>query len=334
MPERCNFNACYGALGNPHFIFFDINLAEAITMSGQLAIRWVERYLNNYLNKITKLNKDWIIAIDTDSCYIDLDDIIKKLGVKDQNKIANIIDRFSKEKLQPVINGAMDDLLKYMNAYEQNLFMKREVIASRAVWRAKKQYIMDIIDDEGVRLHEPKLKAMGIEVVKSSTPLVVRNSLKEALTIMLRKEENDVIDYIETFKAKFNTLSFEEIAFPRGVNNLGKYSDAALIYGKGCPMHVRAALLYNNLVKENGVVEQYPLIEDGSKIKFCYLKKPNSIDENVIACINTLPEVFDLNKYIDYETQFTKTFLDPLESLLTPMGWHAYHIADLSDFFD
>ncbi|MDR3503059.1 MAG: DNA polymerase domain-containing protein [Legionella sp.] len=334
MTRKIQLNACYGALGNEHFVFFDINLAEAITLSGQLAIQWVQKDINNYLNKIMKTNKDWIIAVDTDSCYVCLDDLVKKLGLTGTNKIANALDQFSKEKLQPIINQSMNDLLIEMNAYEQCLFMKREVIASRAVWRAKKQYVMDIIDDEGVRLHEPKLKAMGVEIVKSSTPAVVRKALKEAVTILLRKEENDIIAFIEDFKEKFFKMPFEEIAFPRGVNNLEKYTDARMIYGKGTPMHVRASLLYNNLVHKYKVTEQYPPIDEGSRIKFCYLKKPNSINENVIACVGKLPDVFDLNKFVDYDTQFVKTFLDPLRSLLGPMGWKTEKCATLESFFD
>ena len=228
----------------------------------------------------------------------------------------------------------MDDLFNEMNAYEQNLFMKREAIASRAVWRAKKQYVMDVIDNEGVRYREPELKATGVEVVKSSTPAIVRSALKETITIMMRKDEDSVIKYIDNFRNKFNEMRFDEIASPRGVNNLAKYSDAKTLFTKGCPINVRASILYNTLVKKYKIQDHYPLIEEGSKIKYCYLKMPNPIQSNVIACINGLPSEFGLDKYIDYDLQFQKTFIDPMESLLSAMGWYAEHKSTLENFFD
>jgi len=268
------------------------------------------------------------------SCYVCLEDVVKKLGLTDHTKITNTLDKFAKDHIQPVINKAMDDLFKEMNAYEQNLFMKREAIATRAVWRAKKQYVMDVVDNEGVRFAEPLLKATGIEVVRSSTPAVVRTALKEALTIMMRKDEDSVINYIDDFRTKFNKMRFDEIASPRGVNNLAKYTDARTVYSKGCPMHVRAALMYNVMIKKFNIEDRYPPITEGSKIRFCYIKMPNPTGENIIAVVNGLPAEFGLDKYIDYETQFTKSFIDPMESLLTAMGWHTEHRSTLESFFD
>jgi hypothetical protein len=211
--------------------------------------------------------------------------------------------------------------------------MKRENIADRGIWTAKKRYILNVWDSEGVRYSEPKLKIMGIEAVKSSTPAPCRKMIKDALKLMMTGTEDEVIDFIESSRSKFKKLSPEEIAFPRSVSDVVKYKSSASIYSKGTPIHVRGALLFNHYIKENKLTNKYSLIQNGEKIKFCYLKKPNSIYENVISFIQEFPKELNLQQYVDYDLQFEKSFVEPLKTILDSIGWKVEKTSSLESFF-
>lgn len=344
LAKKVQLNSAYGALGNQYFRFFDVRQAEAITLSGQLSIRWIERRMNDYLNKLLKTEgEDYVIASDTDSLYISFDRLVQEVynkrgEVPETDKIISFLDTVAGQKIEPYIEKCYQDLAKNVNAYEQKMFMKREAIANKGIWTAKKRYILNVYDNEGVRYAEPKLKMMGIETVKSSTPAVCRDALKEAISVIMNKDETSVQKYIAEFRDEFRKMPFEDVAFPRSISDLAKYfiedkKENALIIPKATPIHVRGALLYNYLLKNNNLTKQYELIKDGEKIKFCYLKEPNPTRQNVISVLSTLPKKFGLEKYIDYDMQFDKSFLEPLKIILNSVGWDTEKRNTLEDFF-
>ena len=335
LARKIALNSAYGAIGNQYFRYFDVRHAEGITMAGQLTIRWIENDVNKFLNKLLKTeNVSYVVASDTDSIYIRLGEVVNKI-FKDQSntrKIVKVMDKFCEEKLQPFIDSSFARLAKYVNAYEQKMIMKREVIANKGIWTAKKRYILNVFNEEGVDLKDPKLKIMGIEAVKSSTPAPCRIKIKEALKVIMTKDESALIQFIDDFRVHFKKLRPEEIAYPRSCNNLKKYSSSKDIYQKSCPIHVRGSLLYNHLLKKHKLVK-YEAVNEGDKIKFVALKEPNSIRENVISFPTVLPKEFDLHKYIDYDEQFNKSFLEPLKFILSAIGWNFEKKASLEEFF-
>jgi len=328
-------NSAYGALGNQWFRFYDVRNAEAVSVAGQLSIRWAERAVNQYLNKIMETeNDDYVIASDTDSLYIALDSLVQKVGLgEDTQKTIKFMDTVCEGKIQDVIDGCYGEMAEYVNAFEQKMVMKREVLAEVGIWTGKKHYILNVHNSEGVQYDEPKLKIMGIEAVKSSTPEPCRNALKEAFKIMMNGTEDDVINYIEDFKTKFKTLPAEEVSFPRSVKGLAKYHDSASIYQKSTPIHVKGSLIYNKMLQNKRLTRKYPKIQEGEKIKFAYLKEPNPTGDTVIAMLNALPDEFELKPYIDYEKQFSKSFLDPIIGILNVIGWEHERKTNIMGFF-
>ena len=331
MAIKILLNSLYGAMGNKYFRFFDQRIAEAITLSGQLTIRWAEVAINKYLNEVLSTNKhDYVIAIDTDSLYVSLDTLVKKVQ---PNNTIDFLDKVASEKLEPILAAAYDNLYNMMGGIENRMVMKREVIADRGIWTAKKRYILNVFDNEGVRYAEPKLKIMGIEAIKSSTPEPCRDALKEIFKVIMSGDEVKTQLAIKQFKRYFVSLDADKVAFPRGVSNVSDYRDSATIYRKGTPIHVRAALLHNHLLDNYSLNKKYEAIKNGEKIKFIYLKVPNSLKENVIGFSQYLPEEFKLAKYIDYELQFEKTFLAPIEPILKSIGWSSEEQSSLESFF-
>ena len=337
MVRKICLNSCYGAIGNQYFRYYKLANAEAITLSGQVSIRWIENRMNGYLNNLLKTEDvDYVIASDTDSIYLNFGPIVSKfLGdkVTDKNKIVSIIDQVCQDKLEPFIEDSYQKLASYVNAYDQKMQMKRENIADRGIWTAKKRYILNVWNSEGVAYTEPKLKIMGIEAVKSSTPAPCRTMIKSALKLMMSATEDDVITYIDNCRTKFRNLPPEEISFPRTVSDVDKYRSYSSIYQKGTPMHARGALLYNHYIKERKLTNKYSAINNGEKIKFCYLKKPNTIHENVISFISDFPKELGLDQYIDYDLQFEKAFLEPLKVILDAIGWKMEKSVNLESFF-
>ena len=338
LAKKVQLNSAYGALGNQYFRFFDIRQAEAITLSGQLAIRWIEKKLNGYLNKLLKTkDNDYVIASDTDSVYVNLGPLVHMVyGQKSETKVETIVDFVNKactEKFEPFIDKSYQELADYMNAFDQKMQMKREVIANKGIWTAKKRYILNVYDSEGVRFAEPKLKMMGIEAVKSSTPMSCRDKIKESLKIVMNGNETDFQSFVEAFKQEFKTLPFEDIAFPRGVSDLSKYMSSSELYSKGTPMHVRGAIMFNAFLKKYKLTKKYQLIQDGDKTKFCYMKVPNPVQENVFSILTVLPKEFGVEKYIDYDTQFDKAYLEPLKTIVNTIGWKTERVSSLESFF-
>ena len=337
MAKKISLNSAYGAIGNQYFRYYKLANAEAITLSGQVSIRWIENKMNGYLNKLLRTEDiDYVIASDTDSIYINFGPLVDKFfnnKLDDKAKIVSLLDQVCQDKLEPFIDKSYQELANYVNAYDQKMFMKRENIADRGIWTAKKRYILNVWDSEGVRYEEPKLKMMGIEAVKSSTPAPCRRMIKDALHLMMSGTEEDVIKFIDDSRVQFKKLPPEDIAFPRTVSNVNKHKSASTIYAKGTPIHARGALLYNHYIKNKKLDNKYSLINNGEKIKFCYLKKPNWIHENVISFISDFPRELDLDKHIDYELQFEKAFVEPVKVILDAIGWNVEKVVNLELFF-
>ena len=337
MAKKISLNSAYGAIGNQYFRYYKLANAEAITLSGQVSIRWIESKMNAYLNKLLQTEEtDYVIASDTDSIYLNLGPLVDKFfSAKSSDKaaIVGILDKICKEKFEPFIERSYQELADYVSAYDQKMQMKRENIAERGIWTAKKRYILNVWNSEGVQYSEPKLKMMGIEAVKSSTPAPCRRMIKDGLKLMMNATEDDVIDFIEKCRAEFSSLPPEQIAFPRTASNVQKYHSHADIYVKGTPIHIRGALLFNYYIKDKKLTNKYSLIGNGEKIKFLYLKKPNIIQENVVSFIQDFPKELNLDKYIDYELQFQKSFVEPLKAILDAIGWKVEKTATLEAFF-
>ena len=337
MAKKIALNSAYGAVGNQYFRYYKLANAEAITLSGQVSIRWIENKVNGYLNKLLKTDEvDYVVASDTDSIYINFGPLVDKFfshKTDDKAKVVTILDQICQDKLEPFIEESYEELASYVNAYDQKMQMKRENIADRGIWTAKKRYILNVWDSEGVRYEDPKLKIMGIEAVKSSTPAPCRTMIKDALKLMMNGTEDEVIEFIDKSRTQFKKLPPEDIAFPRTVSDVNKYKAHATIYAKGTPMHVRGSLLFNHYIKERKLDNKYSLINNGEKIKFCYLKKANPIRENVISFISDFPRELGLDKYIDYELQFQKAFLEPVKVILDAIGWNVEKTVNLELFF-
>jgi DNA polymerase elongation subunit (family B) len=334
MAMKIALNSAYGAMGNQYFRYFDIRMAEGITTSGQLSIRWMANKINAYMNKVMKTEgKDYIIAIDTDSIYLTLEKLVEHTceGKTTEQKI-KYMDKICEDIFQPFIDTGYQELAQYMNAYSQKMVMKREVLADKAIWTAKKRYIMNVHNSEGVQFAKPKVKVMGLEMVKSSTPAVIRDQLKDSISVILEGDEKKLHKYVTDFKKVFLEMPLADVAFPRGVNGLKQYAGSP-IYSKGTPIHVRGALLYNHYIKKHGIDKKYAAIRDGDKIKFVYVRTPNPLQEDVIAFSQELPKEFGLEAYIDYDKQFEKVFLDALQIVIEPLGWKTQEESSLEDFF-
>lgn len=335
MAAKILMNSLYGAMGNVYFRYYDIRIAEGITMTGQLIIRSVANKLNEFVNKeVGTKNVEYSFYSDTDSTYITLGALVEKnLKNKDKQSIVDVLDKYCSKQIEPTINDACESLSEYLNAYKRNITFKREIIADRGIWIAKKRYAVNVYNSEGVSYDPPKLKVLGMEIVRSSTPAPVRKALKEAVSITLTKDEETLKQYVADLEAKWHTLEPEDIAFPRGVNGIKEYSDPNSIFRKGTPIHVRGALIYNHLVTSKGLEKKYQLIQEGDKIKFLYLREPNPFGTHVITFAGEVPSEFNLREYIDYDTMFEKSFLEPLNSLLSCIGWQVKETASLEGLF-
>jgi DNA polymerase elongation subunit (family B) len=336
LAKKVSLNSAYGALGSQYFRFYDLRMALGVTTAGQLSIRWIEAKINQWMNKILGTeDKDYVIASDTDSIYLCMGALVDKF-IKDQSdkqKVISLMDKICRDKIEPFIDESYDELAEYVHAYQQKMQMKREGLSDKGIWTAKKRYILNVYNNEGVQYNEPQMKVMGLEMIKSSTPAAIREKMKEAISIMMNGTEEDIHRFIKQAKDDFMGLPAEEVSSPRGLNGLAKYSDGASLYKLGTPIHVKGAILYNHFLKEKNLTKKYPLIQEGEKVKYAYLKMPNPFKDTVISFPGRLPKEFELQEYIDYEMQFEKSFLEPIKVILNCMKWSTEKVSTLEDFF-
>ena len=334
LVKKIQLNSAYGAIGNRFFRFFDVRIAEGITTSGQLGIRWAEKKMNEFLRKrFGNDEKDFIIASDTDSLYLDLSDYVGEMDTKDKSEIADRLNVISQNEIQPYMEQFYDELKDYLNCPKQKMIMEREVIADQGIWVGKKHYVLNVLDSEGVRYEKPKLKMMGISAVKSSTPAICRDNIKKSIDILMNGNQEELFDFLDTARDSFMKAPAEDIMFPRGVNNIRKYTGQETLYTKGTPIHVKGALLYNRYLKEKNLEKKYEKIEEGEKIKFCYLKQPNPVFDTVFAIKDVLPKEFELQEFIDYERQWEKAFTEAVKDIVDARGWQMKKSSSLFDFF-
>lgn len=336
LAKKVSLNSAYGALGSQYFRFYDLRMALGVTLAGQLSIRWIENKINIYMNKLLKTTDvDYVIASDTDSIYLRLGDLVNKVytGQKETSKIISFMDRVCEDKIQPYINESYQELASYVHAYSQKMRMKREGLSNKGFWTAKKRYVLNVYNNEGVQYDEPDMKIMGLEVVKSSTPAIIREKMKETISLIINSDQETVQEFIANLKTEFKKLPVEDISFPRGVNGIREYSDSTTLYKKGTPIHVKGAILYNDLLEKHKLTKKYQLIKEGEKLKFTYLKVPNPVKDTVISFPVRLPKEFELQQYIDYETQFEKTFIEPMKIILDCIGWKVERQNTIEAFF-
>ncbi len=335
MAKKIQLNSGYGALANVWNRWFKREFAEGITSSAQLTTRWIEIKLNGYLNKIFKTEGvDYVIACDTDSVYIQADKFVEMAGKEmTTEQTVKYIDKICTEALEPFIDKKYQELCDYVNGYDQKMKMKRECIADKGIWTAKKRYILNVWNQEGVAYSKPKLKMMGIEAIRTSTPAVCRTAIKEALEVIMNKTEEDLQNYVANFRVEFSQMPFEQVAFPRSVKDLDKYKDASTIYAKGTPINVKGALVYNHYLKKLKLDKKYEPVANGQKIRYSYLKTPNPLHSTVITCADKLPQEFGLEKYVDHDMQFDKSFLEPIKTIVGAIGWEVEKRATLESFF-
>ena len=335
LAKKVSLNSAYGAMGSQYFRFYDLRQALAVTTAGQLSIRWIEGKLNGWMNNLLKSDVDYVIASDTDSIYLRMGEMVNKFvpDQSDKQKVISVMDKICEEKIQPFIDKSYNELATYVHAFAQKMQMKREGLSDKGIWTAKKRYILNVYNNEGVQYAEPQLKVMGLEMVKSSTPSAIREKMKETILMMIRGTESEVQDFIENFRKEFKKLPPEEISFPRGLNGLREYSDSVMLYKKGTPIHVKGAILYNHYLKQRGLDKKYPLIQEGEKLKFTYLKQPNPFKDTVISYPGRLPEEFGLHDFVDYDMQFDKAYLEPVKTILDCIGWNHEKVSTLDGFF-
>ena len=337
LAKKVSLNSAYGALGSQYFRFYDLRMALGVTTAGQLSIRWIEAKLNNYMNKVLETKDvDYVIASDTDSIYLRLGELVNRVynsRIPDTEDVIKFMDKVCNDKLQPYIDNCYKELAEYLKAPTQKMQMKREGLSNKGIWTAKKRYILNVYNNEGVQYKEPDMKVMGLEMVKSSTPFVIREKMKQAIKIMINGTENDMHNFISEFKEEFKNLPPEEISSPRGCNGLAKYQDALSLYKLGTPIHVKGAILYNHYLNKMELTKKYPLVQEGEKLKYSYLKMPNPFKDTVISFPGRLPKEFGLHEFIDYDTQFDKCFLEPIKVILDCIKWKTEKMSTLDDFF-
>ena len=362
MAIKILLNSLYGALGNAGFRYFMIEMAQSVTLSGQVVIQWIERKINEFVSKKTGLEKDRIVLIDTDSVVIDLEDLVNQVCPEHYTREQRLdfLIKFGEKVMDPYIDHCYQEFAEYINAFQQKMHMKRENVISRMISVAKKMYCMEVYNSEGKQfsVDDPYMKIMGLKLVKSDTPAVMRQALRKALPILLQKSEAEVQDYVEEVRKTFGQYTVEEIAFPKTANNVSAYDRKiverlyenatdkiekanladkldvdSLIYTKKTPIAVKGALIYNNLIEKYALGLKYQPIRDGDKVKFVYLKKGNPIGESVIAFVDKLPDEFKLREWVDYQTMFEKVFYKNMEILCQPLGWSPKKVETLDSIF-
>lgn len=314
-------NSFYGVFAKEYFLFYNLDIAEAITLTGQLLIQKAGFSANKFLNEyLDTEDKDYVVFGDTDSIAVELDDVLKKNNITEDK--VNYLDKFYNDNLDNILEKEFNHYTSYCNYFQNKISFKREKIAQKLLIIGKKNYYMAVLDDEGKRYDEPKYIYKGLKVVKSDTPEIIREKLKICCEKILLGSEEEVQDYLKEFEKEYRTYDAEDIAFPRGVTNVEKHYDSL-------PIHVRASLVYNKMLHDKNLTHKYETIKNGDKIKYIYLKEPNPTFGNVIGFKDFLPKEFELEKYFDYTTMYQKSVIRGVEIITEKIGWSVKKINKL-----
>lgn len=335
LATKILLNSLYGALGNAYFRFYDARLAESVTLSGQLAIKWIERGINEFLQAKLGDKKDRCVYIDTDSVYFTLSDVLEHFGFteQDMHKRVDMLDKVAKVIESKAIQPAIDSMYRAVSASKNVLHMDREVIALAGFWTAKKKYALAILDNEGERYKKPKLKVMGLSLIQAKTPEWVRNKLNDALyTLILGTDEQRIPKLISSAYEDFKKLRVEEIGENLRVGGMENYDNGDGTAAKGALAHVRGSIYHNALIDKLGI-KGVNKIRSGDSISYSYLIEPNPHHINVIAWDTVLPTEFELHSYVDYKAMFNKTFKKPLIDMCKKVGVQYESVSTLDAFF-
>jgi len=328
-------NGLYGCLGSPYFRFFNLKIAESITITGHSIIENSCESVNLYMNKLLKTDgKDFVLAMDTDSNYIDFSDLVARIAPdRSDEVIVNFLDTISKVKIQPMLANSFDIFSKKTNYYESRLFMKRESICKAIFLEKKKRYILKVFDNEGVRLAIPEVKIVGLESVRSDIPEWCRKRLKQCFTMLFECNQEQMQTFIADTETEFFQLNVSKIAKPTSITDIVKYTDNVGMPVKGATAAAKGSINYNNLLIKHKLQSQFSQISNGDKIRLLPLKMPNPSNMEIIAFKEKIPVEFGIEKYVNMNILFEKNFIDPISRVLTVMGWSAIKKYNIGDFF-
>jgi DNA polymerase elongation subunit (family B) len=340
---KLSLNSIYGAFGNPYFYFFNVDIAETITLQGKDAILYTEALLNRYFKDywhkdipahnemgITvtgKIEKPVGIYIDTDSIYVKFDEVIQKSEGWEGDEKDFIL------KLYKVrVNGYLEKILqKYADDANAENFLSFELesIAKNAIWLAKKKYMQNIVwKDPDIHYDDlSKISSKGFEIIQSSTPIFAREKLKELLTYIFSVSELDMGAFaalLKDVKRQFRLANVDQISFSRKVNNYQKYivnDYEHFEIASKCPIGVRSAGYHNYLLNNSGKKGKYQPLGNGEKCKM-YFSEDKSCDVFAYAP-GDFP--YEFAPKIDYDRQFEKTILDPINRVVTAMGFKGFN---------
>jgi|TARA_B100000767_G_scaffold108159_1_gene103625 DNA polymerase elongation subunit (family B) len=347
---KLTLNSIYGAFGNKWFHFFNIDIAESITKQGKDAILYSEAILNKYVNEFWhkdtavhdkfnikvkgKIEKPAVIYIDTDSCYVQFQDLYESIIWPDEDKalpIDEFILAFYAFRLKDYITATMAKYASIRNT-DNFLFFELESLAYNGIWMSKKKYIQNIAWDDKLETTDrhptlKKVKTIGFDTIQSSTPKFAREKLVEALRILFScksspgpSELEQLVQFMKTSKKEFQLANIDDISFNRRTNNIDKYivdDQIEFQVGLKCPANVKAAGYYNYLLNNNSKYKnKYKVIGNGEKLKIYNCKTP--ISEVYAYMPNEHP--YEIAPQVDYDTQFEKCMIDPLNRVLVATG--------------
>ncbi len=348
LASKLILNAYYGAFGNKAFYFYNVDVAQSITLQGQNLIKYADSVMEEYFIKIwhidtdlhKKLNIDHLkitpikttypttIYGDTDSNYVIFNYIIKSIENFESLKInpVEFVASIIKLRIQPYLNKRFQQYAESFNTVNMQEF-KLEHISNNGVFIAKKNYILDVAHEDGYLLSKSELLAKGFDLVKSSLPKWAREKGKELIKIILQQGNNldmpQLMDKIKQYKNELMMLHPDELSQNFNLRTFKKYvlkDDDQLVFAKGAMVYPRSAGYHNHLLykQKDNIRKKYVKIRNGEKVRFYHCIKDNMYK---IDCFSYLPGKFPMEfaPQIDYDEQFNVIILTPLNRVLEAM---------------
>jgi len=328
--QKVVLNSLYGVLGLPVFRFYDLDNAEAVTYTGQSLIKFTKKIANYFYNKELEDTKDHCIYIDTDSVFYSALPLVKKrysdLDIKNVDKMSKAILEIASE-VQVYLNKGYEYFAKkFCNLDKHRFDIKQEVIAKSGLFVTKKRYGLKIINDNGKKVN--KLMVKGLDTVRSSFPVAMREMLSKVLEDILMDVPKEKLDeFILNFKNSMKLKEFDKIAIPTSVKGIRKYrsKEGSIFkrYKLGTPIHVKSSLSYNDFLKFKKITKRYKPISNGDKIKWVYLKQ-NPLGLSTIAYKGHEDPIEILNfirEYIDYNKIYKQALHKKIMMLYGALRW-------------